>query len=97
MIIKNLKKYFSFEVQVLDDKNVARRFRASNYQVHTVQIVPSLFFFSSSSFQPQHTRVTPFVLVAVGAGAVDNESEAVHMHDANAAGRRVEPDTVQPF
>merc|ERR1719355_179403 len=24
MIIKNLKKYFSFEVQVLDDKNVRR-------------------------------------------------------------------------
>lgn len=35
MLIKNLKKYFSFEVQVLDDKNVRRRFRASNYQVHT--------------------------------------------------------------
>lgn len=33
MIIKNLKKYFSFEVQVLDDKGVKRRFRASNYQV----------------------------------------------------------------
>ena len=33
MIIKNLKKYFTFEVQVLDDKNVRRRFRASNYQV----------------------------------------------------------------
>jgi hypothetical protein len=28
-----MKKYFSFEVQVLDDKNVRRRFRASNYQV----------------------------------------------------------------
>jgi len=27
MIIKNLKKYFTFEVQVLDDKNVRRRFR----------------------------------------------------------------------
>ena len=33
MIIKNLNRYFSFEVQVLDDKNVRRRFRASNYQV----------------------------------------------------------------
>jgi hypothetical protein len=33
MIIKNLKKYFSFEVTVLDDKGVKRRFRASNYQV----------------------------------------------------------------
>ena len=32
---QNLKKYFSFEVQVLDDKNVRRRFRASNYQSTT--------------------------------------------------------------
>ena len=30
-----MKKYFSFEVQVLDDKNVRRRFRASNYQSTT--------------------------------------------------------------
>ena len=36
MLIKNLKKYFSFEVQVLDDKNVRRRFRASNYQVCSI-------------------------------------------------------------
>ena len=36
MIIKNLNRYFSFEVQVLDDKNVRRRFRASNYQVGTL-------------------------------------------------------------
>merc|ERR1719166_653282 len=35
MIIKNLKKYFTFEVTVLDDKSVRRRFRASNYQSTT--------------------------------------------------------------
>ena len=35
MVVKNLKKYFSFEVQVLDDKNIKRRFRASNYQTTT--------------------------------------------------------------
>ena len=33
MVIKNLKKYFTFEVQVLDDKGIKRRFRASTYQV----------------------------------------------------------------
>jgi hypothetical protein len=38
MIIKNLKKYFTFEVQVLDDKNVRRRFRASNYQVRLAAV-----------------------------------------------------------
>ncbi|XP_078525128.1 cilia- and flagella-associated protein 20 isoform X1 [Lissotriton helveticus] len=35
MIIKNMKKYFTFEVKVLDDKNMGRRFRASNYQSTT--------------------------------------------------------------
>merc|ERR1712199_98665 len=35
MILKNLKKYFTFEVMVLDDKNIRRRFRASNYQSTT--------------------------------------------------------------
>jgi hypothetical protein len=35
MIIKNMRRYFSFEVQVLDDKNIKRRFRASNYQVYS--------------------------------------------------------------
>jgi len=35
LIVKNMKKYFSFEVQILDDKNERRRFRASNYQSAT--------------------------------------------------------------
>jgi hypothetical protein len=35
LVIKNLKKYLTFEVQVLDDKNVLRRFRVSNYQSTT--------------------------------------------------------------
>eukprot|EP00026_Physarum_polycephalum_P018408 Phypoly_transcript_19985.p1 GENE.Phypoly_transcript_19985~~Phypoly_transcript_19985.p1 ORF type:complete len:191 (-),score=20.09 Phypoly_transcript_19985:33-605(-) len=35
MIVKNVHKYFTFEICVLDDKNVRRRFRASNYQATT--------------------------------------------------------------
>ncbi|XP_061584795.1 cilia- and flagella-associated protein 20-like [Cololabis saira] len=35
MIVKNLQKYFSFEVEVLDDKNVRRWFKASNFQSAT--------------------------------------------------------------
>ncbi|KAG6424821.1 hypothetical protein SASPL_115241 [Salvia splendens] len=35
MIVKNMKKYFTFEIHVLDDKNVRRRFRASNFQAVT--------------------------------------------------------------
>jgi hypothetical protein len=52
MIIKNLKKYFSFEVQVLDDKNVRRRFRASNYQVRRVSANPS--FTSAAAVSCKH-------------------------------------------
>ncbi|RXH93829.1 hypothetical protein DVH24_015896, partial [Malus domestica] len=33
MVVKNLKKYFTFEIQILDGKNVRRRFRASDFQV----------------------------------------------------------------
>lgn len=33
--VKNLKRYFTFEVTIMDDKQVRRRFRASNYQSET--------------------------------------------------------------
>ncbi|CAK1584681.1 unnamed protein product [Parnassius mnemosyne] len=39
MIVKNLKKYFSFEVTILDDTGTRRRFRVSNFQ-STTQILP---------------------------------------------------------
>ena len=35
LVVKNLKKYFTFEVQIKDDKDHTRRFRASNYQSST--------------------------------------------------------------
>eukprot|EP01103_Thecamoeba_quadrilineata_P020749 TRINITY_DN9082_c0_g1_i1.p1 TRINITY_DN9082_c0_g1~~TRINITY_DN9082_c0_g1_i1.p1 ORF type:complete len:137 (+),score=13.86 TRINITY_DN9082_c0_g1_i1:238-648(+) len=35
LIVKNLHKYFTLEVQILDDKNSRRRFRISNYQKKT--------------------------------------------------------------
>ncbi|XP_045484250.1 cilia- and flagella-associated protein 20-like [Pieris rapae] len=39
MIVKNLKRYFSFEITILDDKNLRRRFRISNFQ-STTKIKP---------------------------------------------------------
>lgn len=48
MIVKNMKKYFTFEIHVLDDKNVRRRFRASNFQVckfsHKSIFYPKYFY-----------------------------------------------------
>ncbi|XP_050093917.1 cilia- and flagella-associated protein 20-like [Anopheles aquasalis] len=35
MLLKNMKKYFSFEVQILDDGKSLRRLRFSNYQSET--------------------------------------------------------------
>lgn len=35
IIVKNMKRFFSFEVEILDDKQVKRRFRASNFQTVT--------------------------------------------------------------
>ena len=35
IIVKNLNKQFSFEVQILDDRNQLRRFRFSNFQKKT--------------------------------------------------------------
>lgn len=39
MIVKNLKRYFSFEITILDDKNMRRRFKISNFQ-STTKIKP---------------------------------------------------------
>ncbi|OWA50407.1 Cilia- and flagella-associated protein 20 [Hypsibius exemplaris] len=33
IIVKNMEQYFTFEIQIVDDKGIKRRFRASNYQV----------------------------------------------------------------
>eukprot|EP01134_Creolimax_fragrantissima_P004031 CFRG4031T1 len=41
LMVKNMDKYFSFEAEVLDDRNITRRFRASNYQT-AVRVKPFL-------------------------------------------------------
>lgn len=35
MVVKNIHKYWSFEITILDDQNFRRRFRASNFQSTT--------------------------------------------------------------
>lgn len=35
MIVKNMDRYFSFEIEILDDTQTKRRFRSSNYQTQT--------------------------------------------------------------
>jgi hypothetical protein len=35
IIVKNLDRFFTFEIEILDDTQTKRRFRASNYQTQT--------------------------------------------------------------
>lgn len=35
MIVKNMDRFFSFEIEIIDDTQCKRRFRASNYQTQT--------------------------------------------------------------
>ncbi|KAB1222260.1 hypothetical protein CJ030_MR2G001805 [Morella rubra] len=63
MIVKNLKKYFTFEIQVLDDKNVRRRFRASNFQVHANCRLRRIYFsdrlYSEEELPPEFKLYLP--------------------------------------
>jgi hypothetical protein len=66
-----MKKYFSFEVQVLDDKNVRRRFRASNYQVRTELVTCSLHIAHGAATLWQLDRAAgPAHLMVAGRGGV---------------------------
>ncbi|KAJ7004988.1 cilia- and flagella-associated protein 20 [Populus alba x Populus x berolinensis] len=64
MIVKNVKKYFTFEIQVLDDKNVRRRFRASNFQVYfsfLEEIIGLTSWYQSDAKLRTVTRVKPYI------------------------------------
>lgn len=76
MIVKNLKKFFTFEIQVLDDKNVRRRFRASNFQVckfahvclsyefaNTLQLFSSICILCMSACFPCKYVIVPEILI----------------------------------
>ena len=50
-----LKKYFTFEVQVLDDKKGRRRFRASNYQFRHIAAPKRAHVFDAFSYGGEAT------------------------------------------
>jgi hypothetical protein len=81
MVVKNLKKYFTFEVTILDDKNMHRRFRASNYQVSVVGLGGGIHcspqLRATPTDAPAHTSPAPTL-------SVHNARKAIHLHDAAA-------------
>ena len=79
-----LKKYFTFEVQVLDDKNVRRRFRASNYRVRPPTRCTG-FAWPRLPGVGQHRRALPALSWwTLLLRAEHHACQAVHLHYAHA-------------
>lgn len=88
MIVKNLKRYFSFEITVLDDKNMRRRFRVSNFQ-STTKIKPfctTMPIGLSSGWNQIQFNLADFTRRAYGSQYIETLRVQVH---ANARLRRI--------
>ncbi|XP_034456216.1 cilia- and flagella-associated protein 20-like [Hippoglossus hippoglossus] len=88
MIIKNLKKYFTFEVQVLDDHNVRRRFRASNYRTstHVAPFICTMPLDLDEGWNQIQFNLSDFTGRAYGTKYVETQRVQIH---ANCRIRRV--------
>merc|ERR1711865_572848 len=87
MIIKNLKKYFTFEVQVLDDKNVRRRFRASNYQ-STTRVKPFICTMPmrlDEGWNQIQFNLSDFTRRAYGTNYIETLRVQIHANSGSAA------------
>lgn len=88
MIVKNLKRYFSFEITVLDDTNMRRRFRISNFQ-STTKIKPfctSMPIGLSGGWNQIQFNLVDFTRRAYGSQFIETLSVQVH---ANVRIRRI--------
>ena len=88
LLIKYLKKYFTFEVQVIDDKNVKRRFRASNYQSNT-RVKPFICTITmklDEGWNQIHFNLTDFTRRAYGTNYIETLRVQIH---ANCRIRRI--------
>lgn len=88
MIVKNLKRYFSFEITILDDKNMRRRFRISNFQ-STTKIKPfctSMPIGLSGGWNQIQFNLADFTRRAYGTQFIETLRVQVH---ANARLRRI--------
>ena len=88
LLIKYLKKYLTFEVQVIDDKNVKRRFRASNYQSNT-RVKPFICTIPmklDEGWNQIHFNLTDFTRRAYGTNYLETLRVQIH---ANCRIRRI--------
>ena len=88
LLIKYLKEYYTFEVQVIDDKNVKRRFRASNYQSNT-RVKPFICTIPmklDEGWNQIHFNLTDFTRRAYGTNYLETLRVQIH---ANCRIRRI--------
>lgn len=88
LIIKNMKRYFSFEVTILDDQNIRRRFNASNYQSKTKcgLLLASMPLCLSDGWNQIHFNLADFTRKAYGTQY--KETVRIEIH-ANVRLRRI--------
>ncbi|XP_054014511.1 cilia- and flagella-associated protein 20-like [Hylaeus anthracinus] len=88
MIVKNMKKYFTFEITILDDKNMHRRFRMSNFQ-STTRIRPfctSMPIGLSGGWNQIQFNLADFTRRAYGTNYIETTRLQIH---ANCRIRRI--------
>ncbi|KAI0982487.1 hypothetical protein GJ496_007481 [Pomphorhynchus laevis] len=88
LIVKNMDRYFSFEVQILDNKDIVRRFRASNFQ-STTRIKPYICTMPlrlDSGWNQVQFNLSDFTKRAYGTNYVETQRILIH---ANCRIRRV--------
>ncbi|XP_012276870.1 cilia- and flagella-associated protein 20-like [Orussus abietinus] len=88
MIIKNLKKYFTFEITILDNKKMHRRFRVSNFQ-STTKVRPfctTMPIGLSGGWNQIQFNLADFTRRAYGSNYVETSRMQIH---ANCRIRRI--------
>ncbi|XP_037815317.1 cilia- and flagella-associated protein 20 isoform X2 [Lucilia sericata] len=77
LLVKNMHKYFTFEVQILDDQHFFRRFRVSNFQSKT-SVKPfctSMPMGMSPGWNQIHFNLADFTRRAYGTNYMETEDE----------------------
>ena len=88
MIVKNMRKYFSFEVTILDDENIKRRFRSSNYtkKTHVKPFICTMPLTLDGGWNCVKMNLAEFTRSAYGTNYMETLQVQIH---ANCRVRRV--------
>ncbi|KFD57193.1 hypothetical protein M514_02078, partial [Trichuris suis] len=80
LVVKNMKRYFAFEVELLDSKGTTRRFRANNFQsnTRTKPYVCTIPLRLDNGWNSVHFNLADFTKRAYGTNYVETSRITVH-------------------